>query len=239
MKFLKEEQPALSSEFTDEQQSKAILQARAIEWQQQLKALSADAPPLERAHLLLQIAHAQVGAALKQDAWDNAKQAFDICLPAEQWEQVVEACDIMFLSEQPGALPALGQGVWLAVTFPIDAELSVAMLEHIVDETPNDSDGAAVAAATACYLVDLRTEGKQRDKLAFFTNQLLGKVARRHSAIETQEQFEAWIQRLQLDTPEFFLGRLSLILEVLVQEDWWFERDDLRMKIPDLVPKPS
>lgn len=233
MKFLKEDQPAFSSEFADEQQSKAILQAQAIDLQQQLEALSTTATPLERAHLLLQIAHAQVGAELKEEAWENAKAAFDIFLPAEQWEQAVEACDILFLSEQPGALPALGQGVWLAVTFPIDPELSVAMLEHIVDDTPNDSDGAGIAAATACYIVDLRCEGKQRDKLAFFTNQLLGKVARRHSEVETQAQFDAWIQRLQLDSPEFFLGRLSLILEVLVQEDWWFDRDELRMKIPD------
>jgi len=233
MKFLKEDQPAFSSEFADEQQSKALLQAQALELQTKLEALGTDASPIERAKLQLQIGHAQVGAELMQEAWDNAEQAFKVLLDAELWEHAVEACDIMFLTELPGALPALGQGVWLAVTFPVDPELSVAMLEHIVEETPNDADGAAVAAATACYIVDLRTEGKQRDKLAFFTNQLLGKVARRHSEVESQEQFDAWIQRLQLDNPEFFLGRLSLIIEVLVQEDWQFERDELRAKIPD------
>ncbi len=233
MKFLKEEQPAFSSEFADAQQSKAILQSQALELQQQLDALGEAAPPSERGPLLLQMAHAQVGAELMQEAEHNAETAFHIFLQAEQWEPAVEACDILFRTELPGALAALGRGVWLAVTFPIDPELSVAMLEHIVEETPSESDGAAVAAATGCYLVDLRAEGKARDKLSFFTNQLLGKVARRHSDVETQAQFDAWIQRLQLDTPEYFLGRLSLILEVLVQEDWWFERDELRAKIPD------
>ncbi len=233
MKFLKEEQPAFSAEFADEHQSKAIFQAQALELQKQLEQLAAQATSLERAQLLLQIAHAQVGAELKQEAWENAAAAVKVFLFAEQWELAVEAFDILFLSELPGALAALGQGVWLAVTFPIDPELSVALLDHIVEETPSDSDGAAVAAATACYIVDLRAEGKSRDKLQFFTNQLLGKVARRHSNIETQAQFDAWIQRLQLDTPSYFLGRLSLVLEVLIQDDWWFDRDELRMKIPD------
>ena len=35
----------------------------------------------------------------------------------------------------------------------------------------------SVAAASACYIVDLRAEGPERDDLRFFTNQLLGTVA--------------------------------------------------------------
>jgi hypothetical protein len=170
-----------------------------------------------------------------KDAWTVAKEAFEIAVANENWLSAVEACDIIYQAEQEDAVLALAHGIWLGVTYPIDPELSVAMLQHLVDETPPDSDGAAVAAAVAVYIVDLRTEGKQRDELEFFTNQLMGAVARRHTngACDTQELFDIWIQRLELNDPAKFLPRLSKIVDVLVPAgQWWFDRDALREKLP-------
>ena len=169
----------------------------------------------------------------KAEAWDLARGTFDEYLHKQDFEGAVDACDALFLTEQDGSLSALGMGVWLGVTFPIDPELSVAMLQHIIDETPDDSDGAAVAAATAHYIADMRTEGAKRDKLVFFTNQMLGNVARRHSEIESQEQFDFWIGKMELDDPAKFLVRLRNVVDVLVQEDWWFDREQLQALIPD------
>jgi hypothetical protein len=106
-------------------------------------------------------------------------------------------------------------------------------LSHIVDDTPDDSDGAAVAAATAAFIADVRSEaGPDRDRLTFFAQQLLGRVARRHSQIESQDQFDLWIERLELDDPDKFLVRLRNVVDVLVQDQWWFDRDALQAQIP-------
>lgn len=186
-------------------------------------------PLLDSGYILLDL----VGR--NQEAWAVAKEAFDLAVANENWLSAVEACDIIYQAEQDDAVLALAHGIWLGVTYPIDPELSVAMLQHLVDETPPDSDGAAVAAAVAVYIVDLRTEGKQRDELEFFTNQMMGAVARRHTngACDTQELFNIWIQRLELHDPAKFLPRLSKIIDVLVPEGkWWFDRDALREKIP-------
>lgn len=186
-------------------------------------------PLLDSGYILLDL----VGR--KHEAWALAKEALAIALAEESWLSAVEACDIIYQAEQEDAVLALAHGIWLGVTYPIDPELSVAMLQHLVDETPPDSDGAAVAAATAVYIVDLRAEGKQRDELGFFTNQMMGAVARRHTngACDTQELFDIWIQRLELNDPARFLPRLSKIVDILVpQEQWWFDRDALREKIP-------
>ena len=106
-------------------------------------------------------------------------------------------------------------------------------MRFLVDESVDRSDGAAVAAATANYLIDLRSDGKQREDLQFFAMQMLGQVARRHSQVAEQEIFDFWIQQLELDDPSKFLPRLSNVLDVLTESDWWFDRDDLRAKIPD------
>lgn len=90
-----------------------------------------------------------------------------------------------------------------------------------------------MAAATAHYVVDLRTEGKQHNDLSFFTNKLLGEVARRHSDVVSQEQFEYWVEKLELHDPALFLPRLRNVVDVLVQEDWWVDRDAIWASLPD------
>ncbi|MCB1801906.1 MAG: hypothetical protein KDI82_09490, partial [Gammaproteobacteria bacterium] len=94
-------------------------------------------------------------------------------------------------------------------------------------------NGAAVAAATASFLADVRAdEGPEKERLTFFAQQLLGRVARRHSGVETQEQFDLWVERLELNDPDKFLVRLRNVVDVLVQDQWWFDRDALQAQIP-------
>ncbi len=184
------------------------------------------------AEVELQIARTFVGLNRGKEAWSVARPAFDIFLAEANWESAVDACEVLFLTDQPQSLAALGQGIWLAVTYPIDPELSVELLSHVVEETPDDSDGAAVAAATALFLADIRSEGPQRDNLIFFTRQMLGEVAQRHSGADSQAAFDLWLERLELREPEKFLGRLRQIVDALVQDDWWFDRHDLQARLP-------
>lgn len=181
---------------------------------------------LEKTRLLTEIDH-------KPKAWKLARATFDTYMKERNYEGAVDACDALFLTEQEESLAALGMGVWLGVTFPVNPDLSVVMLQHVIDETPDDADGAAIAAATAHYIADMRSQGTQRDKLMFFTNQMLGNVARRHSEIENQEQFSLWVNKMELDDPAKFLIRLRNIIDVLVQKNWWFDWKQLQMEIPD------
>ena len=197
---------------------------------QQAQGVERLKPLLDSGYILLDLVDR------KADAWQVAKEAFAIAVAEQNWLSAVEACDILYQAEQDDAITALAHGIWLGVTFPIDPELSVAMLQHLVEETPDHADGAAVAAAAACFIVDLRAEGKQKDDLGFFTGQLLGQVARRHTngACDTQELFDFWMDRLELKEPDKFLPRLAAILDVLVPaEQWWFDRDALRATIPE------
>ena len=75
-------------------------------------------------------------------------------------------------------------------------------------------------------------EGPEKERLVFFANQLLGRVARRHSEVESDEQFTYWVEKLELDDPDKFLVRLRNVIDVLVQEDWWVDRDQLQSSLP-------
>ena len=89
-----------------------------------------------------------------------------------------------------------------------------------------------MAAATAAYVVNLRSEGKEYESLSFFANQMLGTVARRHSGIEDQQAFDLWIERLELHDPACFLPRLRNVVDVLVQDNWWIDREVIQASLP-------
>lgn len=212
-------------------ESKAMLESRLQALYDRCREIDPTNPAwadaqLDIGHLLLRL---ERGA----QAFEQARAAFDDFVARQDWPHAVEAAEVMYRSDTPLALPALGHGVWLAVTFPVDPEISIEMLRLVVEDTPDDSDGAAVAAATAHYLADIRSrDDKQRQNLGFYTGQLLSSVARRHSGIDSQEEFSAWVRRLELDEPDKFLIRLRNVVDILVQDDWWIDRDAIREMLP-------
>jgi len=233
MKYLDEYDGIIDADSADDAAvSVEKLEILLAEAQKKLDGLAPDHVPLERAEILVRMGGTLVDLQRGEEAFARAKEAFDIFVNVQYWDGAVQACDVMFQADQADSMAALGQGVWLAVTFPVDPELTVNMLNHIVEETPNDSDGAAVAAVVAHYVVDLRTKDKQKENLEFFTNNLIASVARRHSQVENQEQFDYWFDKLELNDPQLFLPRLRNVVDVMVQDDWWIDRDAIWASMP-------
>jgi hypothetical protein len=231
MKFLKEPgaiQDADSGE--DRAEPAMLLERQASDLRLQLGDAPAGSPA--RAELLIELGRILLRLEHMPEVWQTAQEAFEIYRAHETWEGAIQALDLMYLSDQPESLPALGQAIWLAVTFPVDPELTVAMLEHVVEETPPDSDGAAVAATVAHYVADMRAEGKERENLLFYTNQLLATVARRHSEVREQADFDRWFRKLELHDPALFMPRLRNVVDVMVQDEWWIDRDAIHAKLP-------
>jgi len=211
----------------------AQLEGLLVELNERLAKMSESTPATERAALQLEIARALQTLERGDEAWPLATTAFGIFAEMKDWENAADACDIAYQSDHEDSLVALGHGIWIGVTFPIDPEITVHLLSHVIDDTPDNSDGAAVAAATACFLTDMRAEeGPEKERLSFFSQQLLGKVARRHSDIEDQQQFEYWVEKMELNEPDKFLVRLRNVVDVLVQDNWWIDRDTIQSQLP-------
>jgi hypothetical protein len=214
-------------------ESRPSLLAVLKEHEQHLQALPADCPPVDRARVRLDIAETLLGLQRRKESWEQAREIFDVFVEAEAWQDAIESCDVLFQCEQPGSLAALGNGVWLAITYPVPAQLTVAMLQHIVDETPDDSDGAAVAAVAAHYIADIRTTGDEHESLTFFTKQIIAGAAKRHRGIEGDpEMIKMWIEILGLNDVKELLSRLAVMLDAITGDDWWIDRDALRARLP-------
>ena len=209
--------------------NEAQLTARLEYFEEQIAQMNESTPAEERIKALLEIGRIQVERYKGADAWEKAWTAFMLAQDDELWELAVEACDVMFLSEGPDALVALGHALWLGITFPIDPEITVAMLQHLVEESPEEADTRAVAATVAHYVTSMRCGPD--DDLTFFTSQMLASVADKHSHVTDQTTFDMWHRTLQLDKPEVFLPKLSGAVDQLVEDKWWIDRDAIRAKL--------
>lgn len=220
-------------ETSDATESREFLAEKVAELTNKFEKLPQVVEPMERARLLLDLANAELGMTQMSDVWNHAKAAFDVCIANEEWQLAIEACDLLYQTELPSSIVALGHGVWLGVTYPVEPEYSINMLNNVITETTDDADGAALAAITAHYIVDHRAEGKQRDDLKVLTSNMIAKVALRHSKVETQMGLDVWMDKLDLRDPDIFLPRMGMVVGAIVgDENWWFDRAELRSKIP-------
>ncbi len=210
------------------------MQQELTSLQKKLEEFPDSGDELIRRRLQLDIASLLVAMERKNEAWEIARPLFDAFVAMAAWQDAVETCDVLYAADQEDSIIALANGVWLAVTFPVDPTLSVNMLDHVIEETPAESDGGAVAAATAHYLAELRaSDDKQRESLSFLTGNLLAGVAYRHSGYKDREMIDMWVERLELNQPDKFLPRMGMILDIIAGEKWWLDRDALRGNLPE------
>jgi len=219
-------------EASTDAEATAFLEEQLKNSKYELTMFSRDANPADVAKVKLDIANALLGLEKKEEAWNEARQAFDVFVSEEDWASAIEACDIMYQTEQPASILALAHGVWLSVTYPVSPEYTINMMNCIVDETPSDSDGAAVAAATAHYIVGVRADDDKHDSLAFLTTNMIAKVAQRHSNVNSQDKLEFWLEKMELTDPAKFLPRMGTVVDAIANDRWWFDRDELRSKLP-------
>lgn len=214
----------------------SLTEAEKSQFEQELiekqLALACCSDEMQRARLQLDIAEILNWLERKDDAWNFARNAFETSLQNESWQDAVEACNVLYQTGQAESIPALGMGVWLAVTFPVTPELTFAMLDHVVTETPDHADGAALAAVTARYVIDLRADDAEHSDWSLLANDLIARVALRHSKVQDQQALDAWMDKLGLRDPQVFLPRLSLVVNAIVGDAWWFDRHVLREKLP-------
>ena len=219
-------------ETSDAKESREFLAAKVTELTDKLDKLPSVVAPVERAKALLDLANAELGMTQMSEVWNHAKAAFDICIANEEWQLAVEACDLLYQTELPSSIIALGHGVWLSVTYPLEPEYSINMLNYVINETPDDADGAALAAITAHFIVDHRSEGKQQDDLKVLTTNMLAKVALRHSKVETQVGLDVWMDKMDLRDPGVFLPRMGMVVGAIIGDgNWWFDKSELQARI--------
>lgn len=210
-------------------EGRSARQQRRLELEAELRRTGlSDAGRLERQ---LELSGILLDLDESAEAFERAREALDAGLQLGRWEDAALACRAMYLSEQPQAIAALGHGVWLAIACPVAPELSLQMLQDLVEETPPASDGAGVAAMLGYFLMEQRAADADRERLVFLARQLVGQAAERHRGITDEEGIGIWVQMHELDDVDMLLERMGRMLDAIVPE-WWFDREAVQARFP-------
>lgn len=212
--------------------SSATLESHLFSLQDRLRDADRVGDIKIRADLELQIARTLVELGRGAEAWAVGRRAFEVFMTAADFESAADVCSVLFLADQPQSQVALGQGIWLGVTYPIDLDLTLELLDQLIESVPAASDAAALAATVCLFLIDLRAEESRRDDLMFFASQTLSRIAHRHGGVDSQQALDLWLERLGLNAPERFMARLRVLVDSLVGEHWWFDRAVLQAELP-------
>lgn len=208
-------------------EGQSVLQRRRLQLEAELEDAAPDGAgrrqaQLELARVLLEL---QQGEA----AFAQARAMLEPALAAADYEAAAAACQAMYRSGRPDSIVALGHGIWLAVACPVDPDLSLQLLRSLVEETPPDADGAAVAAMLGYFLMERRAREPERERLVFLARQLVAEVAGRHRGITGEEAIGVWVRMHELDDVDLLLERMGRVLDAITPS-WWFDRDALRQK---------
>ena len=91
-------------------ESRPELAEKLATYQRNLKSLAADASEMDRALIQLDISEVLLALDQKEEAWNEARATFDVFIKNEAWQRAVEACNVMYQTEQPASIVALGHG---------------------------------------------------------------------------------------------------------------------------------
>ena len=69
--------------------------------QQEIIELPAGFEPGQKAKIQNRIGELLIDLDRKEDAFDIAREAYDVFVAAELWEDAVQSCNVMFLADQP------------------------------------------------------------------------------------------------------------------------------------------
>ena len=208
-------------------EGQSVLQRRRLQLEAALAGAGPDAG--ERRDARLELARVLLELREGEAAFAQARAMLEPALAAGDYGAAAAACQAMYRSEQPDSIAALGHGIWLAVACPVDPDLSLQLLRHLVEETPPDADGAAVAAMLGYFLMERRARGPERERLVFLARQLVAEVAERHRGIADEEAIGIWVRMHELDDVDVLLERMGRVLDAITPA-WWFDRDALRRK---------
>ena len=122
------------------------------------------------------------------------------------------------------ALNYQAQAVWLSLQIQVPLPPAIQQISGLFNAVSQGDELKGLLAAYALFLCTQRGQGHpQLEPLRQLSHQMLDQAAGAQG-IESPEAIEAWFAQQQLNDPDVFLPRLKAKLEVLIGDQWAFER---------------
>lgn len=126
---------------------------------------------------------------------------------------------------------ALAQRIWVALKTETPASECVLALFHLLNTLGPRHDVAGPIAALAHFLAKHRTPNHPDRELAMGQAQQMFHRVCEEKGVVGEESFKIWVKNNRLDDPNHYVPIVMHCLEVMVGDEWWFDRSLLQREL--------
>ncbi|MBF0192129.1 MAG: hypothetical protein HQL99_13465 [Magnetococcales bacterium] len=166
------------------------------------------------------------------EEWNENRIAIDQLSRQGQWPEVLELLRRLTTKHKNNEIyKALAQRVWVGLKTQAPAIEVVQSLYHLLNTLGPTHELAPAVCALAQLLAIHRTPDHPDQELAIGHTQQMFSMVCGALNITGDEEFQNWVKAKQLDEPDLFIPEIIRMLEMMVGDDWWIDREGLQKEL--------
>ncbi|MBF0415520.1 MAG: hypothetical protein HQL79_07095 [Magnetococcales bacterium] len=126
---------------------------------------------------------------------------------------------------------ALAQRIWVALKTDIPVSEVVLALFHLLNTLGPQHEVAGPIAALAHFMAKHRSSNDPDRELAMGQAQQMFHRVCEEKGIVGEEAFQIWVKNSRLDDPNHYVPVVMHCLEIMVGDEWWFDRSLLQKEL--------
>lgn len=160
-----------------------------------------------------------------QEEWQLNKAAIARYGKSRQWKEALNLLTILSKKHKNREIyKALAQRIWIALKSDAPVTDVVLSLFHLLNTLGPSHDIAGPLAALAHLMAKHRTPEHPDQPLAHAQAQQMFALVLDAVGIVGDEAFAKWVTHNRLNDPNHYVPIVMNCLEVMVGDDWWFDR---------------
>ena len=206
-----------------------------------------DSPSIQDALSNINVVVQNSNDILSENGDDQEKQKKD---PAEEWK-LNKAAIRRFANDSnwPEALKllkvlstkhrnkeiykALAQRVWICLKSDAPSPEVVLSLFHLLNTLGAKHEVAGPIVALAHLMAKKRTPDHKDSDLAMGQAQQMFNLVCETIGVVGEDAFKKWVETNKLDDPGYYVPIVMHCLDIMVGDDWWFDREKLQQEMED------
>ncbi|MBF0449038.1 MAG: hypothetical protein HQL67_12645 [Magnetococcales bacterium] len=167
-----------------------------------------------------------------EEEWKLNKAAITRFASDRNWPEVLKL--LTFLSTKRNnneVYKVLAMRVWVCLKSDTPVTEVVLGLFQLLNTLSPKHEMAGHIAALANLMARNRTPDHEDRELAIGQAQQMLSMVCEFQGISGEEEFDKWIEENQFNDPNHYVPVVMDALDMMVGEDWWFDRDDLQSEM--------
>jgi hypothetical protein len=166
--------------------------------------------------------------------WELNRAAITRFAKAGNWTEVHKLLKILSTKyRNKEVYKALAQRVWVGLKSDAPAADVVLSLFHLLNTLGSKHEIAGPIAALAHLIAKNRTPDHEDRDLAMGQAQQMFNLVCENLGVVGEEPFQKWVASSKLDDPNHYIPIVMNCLDIMVGDDWWFDREQLQKEMEE------